>query len=140
MPAHAEAASGSLGATSTDQRPRMGPVHGLARFQTGCRCSACSTAEQARVRQIGRDEEKRWRELNQRADQRWQQWRLAAQENATARQRRAGTRWTPQQLGIALDRSLSVEQAASMLGRSNSAIATIRTRYRRASFNSRPRN
>ncbi|EUA48368.1 hypothetical protein [Mycobacteroides abscessus] len=106
-------------------------------FQTGCRCSACSTAEQARVHRIGIEEESRWRELNQRADQRWQQWRLAAQENATVRLRRAGTRWTPQQLGIALDRSLNVEQAASMLGRSNSAITSIRTRYRRVSFDRR---
>lgn len=106
------------------------PIHGAAMFQRGCRCSACSTAEQARVRHIGHEEERRWRDINLRADQRWQRWRIAAPDQPDSPRKQAGTRWTAQQLAIALNRTLSVEEAASRLGRSNSAVASVRTRYR----------
>lgn len=97
-------------------------VHGLAGFQAGCRCTECVNIESVRVHQIARCEDQRWRDVNSEADRQW------AERSGTDFVLPDATRmpWTPQDLAIARDRTLSIGQAAAKLQRTPAAVSAKR--------------
>lgn len=97
--------------------------HGLAGFQKGCRCGQCCEAEAQRVRRIGRSETERWAAANEMADQRWALY--VGEYNACSMQPRS---WVPREVSIIVDPSISIPQAAAILGRSLASVSMKRHR------------
>ena len=109
-----------------DVDPNIG--HGLAGFQSGCRCDDCCSAESSRMRRIGRAEATRWARVNERADLRWGR---RVHDDRDIRPSNEQTRWSQLDIELALDTSISVYDIAELIGRSTGAVETMRRRYRR---------
>lgn len=105
--------------------PNIG--HGLAGFQSGCRCDDCFSAESGRMRRIGRSEASRWARINERADRHWGR---RVQDDRETRPSNEQVRWSQLDIELALDTSISVYDVAELLGRSADAVETVRRRYR----------
>ncbi|GLE57843.1 MULTISPECIES: hypothetical protein [Mycobacteroides] len=100
-------------------------VHGLAGFQSGCRCAGCSTAESERLQRIGDSERERWELINQRATRRTQRYFADAGNHPLNWQKP----WTTEEIDKALDASTTAAQVAAHLGRSIGAVHAARRRF-----------
>jgi hypothetical protein len=96
----------------------------------GCRCEGCTVAH--------REEYNRWRnslpaerkkELNARTS-RAKDRRVRELNDELALHANKSKAWTEREIAIALDRSITVRQAAEMLGRTIYAVKSIRNKYR----------
>lgn len=96
--------------------------HGVAKFISGCRCSVCWQAQRLREHQIGLAETKRWAQVNTEADRRF--------VSLAAPVVNAGGRWTDAEIAVAMDASLTLVQAAELLGRTVSAVKNQRAARR----------
>lgn len=103
----------------------VGSPHGLAGFQTGCRCGKCFSAESARARRIARSETLRWTRINGQADRHWDR---RSREDEPERRENEHKRWTRDDIELALDTSISAADSAAILGRSIDAVETVRRR------------
>ncbi|SKT94552.1 Uncharacterised protein [Mycobacteroides abscessus subsp. massiliense] len=101
-------------------------VHGVAGFQSGCRCAGCSSAESQRLRRIGDSERQRWEPINQRATRRSLRYFADASDHPLNWQKP----WTSEEIDTALDTSSTAAQVATRLGRSVGAIHAARRRFR----------
>ncbi len=99
-------------------------IHGLAGFQSGCRCQQCWTAECGRMRRIGKAERSRWREINRMADESWSSYCVDELEERGAPNRT----WSADETSLANNRSVPVRRVAAVLGRSIAAVSTVRYR------------
>lgn len=86
---------------------------------SGCRCSVCWQAQQLHEHQIGTAETKRWAQVNAEADKRFVSLATPVVN--------AGRRWTDAEIAVALDASLTLAQAAELLGRTISAVKNQRS-------------
>ncbi|MFT8181317.1 hypothetical protein ACLXNF_27380, partial [Mycobacteroides chelonae] len=78
------------------------------------------TAEASRVRRIAEAERLRWRELERASNT------GRATPTAEFSAHHAGQRWTVAEISIALDQSLSHQQAAHLTGRTEKAMRRMR--------------
>lgn len=101
-------------------------VHGVAGYQSGCRCGGCSSAESQRLQRIGDAERERWEQINQRAARRSQRYFADAADHPLNWQKP----WTTEEIDTALDASSTAAQVATRLGRSIGAIHAARRRFR----------
>lgn len=92
----------------------MTTAHGVAGFQSGCRCPGCSTAEARRLRRIGDLERERWEPINQRATRRTEHYFAEASDHPLNWQKP----WTKEEISTVLDSSSTAAQVATRLGRS----------------------
>lgn len=104
----------------------MATVHGVAGFQTGCRCTGCFSAETRRLQRIGDAERERWEPINQRAARRSQRYFSDASDHPLNWQKP----WTNDEITTALDASSTAAHVAARLGRSIGAIHAARRRFR----------
>ncbi|WP_255790844.1 hypothetical protein [Mycobacteroides abscessus] len=104
----------------------MTTAHGVAGFQSGCRCPGCSTAEARRLRRIGDLERERWEPTNQRATRRTEHYFAEASDHPLNWQKP----WTKEEISTVLDSSSTAAQVATRLGRSVGAIHAARRRFR----------
>ncbi|OHU21968.1 hypothetical protein BKG76_15640 [Mycobacteroides franklinii] len=104
----------------------MATVHGVAGFQSGCRCGGCSSAESQRLQRIGDAERERWEPINQRATRRSQRYFADASDHPLNWQKP----WTKEEINTVLDASSTAAQVATRLGRSVGAVHAARRRFR----------
>lgn len=96
-------------------------VHGLSGSVAGCRCALCSTEQRTHEHQIAQAERGRWNDANAKADQ-----LFPPNTSLQLQAARPGQPWTAKEIAVALDPSLTVEQAAAVLGRTTSAVTNQR--------------
>ncbi|SKT93818.1 Uncharacterised protein [Mycobacteroides abscessus subsp. massiliense] len=100
-------------------------VHGLAKFQAGCRCQECCASESARLRQIARIERDKWGPTNRDAMTGW-----GEKHHRSPAPTKNGMPWTRPDIIVALDYSISIREAAKRLGRTVAAVKNVRRRKR----------
>lgn len=97
--------------------------HGLAGFQSGCRCATCFEEETRRVEKIAEEQRQYWQPINEAADAAWNnRWRTWKPRHSSARS------WTEDEIALARDRSLPARMLTVPLGRTLSAINAMRYR------------
>ena len=102
--------------------------HGVAGYQSGCRCEQCCAAQISRVRQLAAAELQRWQEIERTSG-------MGTRRHGTERPHPAGSRayktWTASELRLALDQSLDNRQVAELTKRSVTAVRQMRQKIAR---------
>ncbi|AYM41643.1 hypothetical protein [Mycobacteroides chelonae] len=97
--------------------------HGVAGFQSGCRCVKCFTDETQRAQDIAEAQFRYWEPINEAADESWtSRWRLRTPQRSNVRS------WASHEIALARDRSIPARKVAARLGRTLSAVNAMRYR------------
>lgn len=97
--------------------------HGVAGFQSGCRCVKCFTDETQRAQEIAEAQLRYWEPINDAADESWtSRWRLRTSQRSNVRS------WASEDIALARDRSIPARKVAARLGRTLSAVNAMRYR------------
>ncbi|BAX97044.1 hypothetical protein MSTE_01725 [Mycobacteroides stephanolepidis] len=97
--------------------------HGVAGFQSGCRCVKCFTDETQRAQDIAEAQFRYWEPINEAADESWtSRWRLRTPQRSNVRS------WAAEEIALARDRSVPARKVAARLGRTLSAVNAMRYR------------